>query len=157
MKNFLKLCFVVFVFSACNQGVEPVATKGYETSVDGSSGSDTSSSGMINPSNVAQFSDIPIPDGAMMNSETTFIMGSGNNWTGRLVFNAPYTSNAVFEFYSHEMPKFGWSEITVVRADVNQMIYSQNGRIANIKISNEGSKAKVFLVMSPSSKENYKK
>ena len=113
----------------------------------------TVSSGIISPSNIAQFSDIPIPEGAVMNTDSSVIMGSGDSWTGRLIYSAPYAANAVFEFYLSEMPKFGWTEITVVRSKVNQMIYQQGMRIANIQMDDKGSdKSEVFFMVSPPSK-----
>lgn len=84
---------------------------------------------------LAQFSDIPIPSGASMNVARSLILGPRDNWIGRLVFTTSDGPQQTFEFYSRQMPGFGWHEITRVRAEVSVLSYTRSGRAATIQIS----------------------
>ncbi len=104
------------------------------------------------PSTFANFTDISVPTNAVMNLDKTVIMGSGEEWTGKLAFNAPYSPNQTFDFFVEEMPKFGWSETTIVRANTSFMTYSRNGREMIIQIYGDGDESYVDLMVSPQKK-----
>jgi hypothetical protein len=82
-----------------------------------------------------QFTDIPIPAGARMDSDRTLILGPRETWIGRLVFTSAAAPNDLFEFYNRELPRFGWSGITAVRAATSVLSFSRNERIATVQIS----------------------
>lgn len=83
---------------------------------------------------LAQFSDIAIPKGASMNIERSLILGAADGWIGRLVYNVSLGPQQVFEFYSREMPAFGWQEVTRVRAKTSVMTFIRGTRAATIQI-----------------------
>lgn len=82
-----------------------------------------------------RFTDIPIPEGAAMDTERSLILGTGGNWLGRIALKAEGNVGEVFDFYRREMPRFGWSEITVVRAGTSVLTYENGGRVATVQIS----------------------
>lgn len=84
---------------------------------------------------LAQFTDIPIPQGASMNLERSLILGPADTWIGRLVYSTSLGPQQAFDFFGREMPAFGWQEITRVRARINVMTYTRGGRAATIQIS----------------------
>ena len=71
----------------------------------------------------AQFTDLPIPEGAEMDLEKTLILGSQESWIGRLVLETGQSAPELFDFYQLEMTRFGWSEVTAVRADISVLTY----------------------------------
>ncbi|MBN2752463.1 MAG: hypothetical protein JXQ84_07110 [Rhodospirillaceae bacterium] len=81
-----------------------------------------------------QFSDIPVPSGATMDMEHSLLLGASEEWTGRLVYSTSTTSARVFDLYKAEMPKFGWTEMTVIRGERSIMSYQRGNRIATIEI-----------------------
>jgi hypothetical protein len=85
--------------------------------------------------NLAQFSDIPIPANASMNVGRSLILGARDGWIGRLVYTTSHNPQQAFEFYSREMPAFGWQEITRIRSQVNVLSYTRGDRAATIQIS----------------------
>jgi hypothetical protein len=85
--------------------------------------------------NLAQFSDIPIPANASMNVGRSLILGARDGWIGRLVYTTSYNPQQAFEFYSREMPGFGWQEITRIRSQVNVLTYTRGERAATVQIS----------------------
>jgi len=82
----------------------------------------------------AQFSDIPVPTGATMDMEHSLLLGAGNEWTGRLTYTTSTNNARVFDLYKAEMPKFGWTELTVIRGDRSIMTYQQGARVATVQI-----------------------
>ena len=113
--------------------------------------------------NFAQFKDIPIPEKAVMDLKKTMLyilmelmknifkkekkvllkklkqkktMLFGNDpIIGRLAFSAPYNQSNLFDFYMQEMPKFGWSEITMIRSANSVLTFSKENRIATIQLA----------------------
>ena len=82
-----------------------------------------------------QFTDIPIPAGARMDLERTLILGPRETWIGRLVFTSGAGPNDLFDFYNRELPRFGWTGITAVRAGTSVLSFSRAERIATVQIS----------------------
>jgi hypothetical protein len=81
------------------------------------------------------FTDIPIPSRAEMDIERSLILGSADEWLGRIVLGTAETVPEVFDFYRREMPSFGWGEITIVRAEVSVLTYERAARVATVQIS----------------------
>ena len=97
-----------------------------------------------------QFKDIPIPSGANMDMERTIILGAQNTWTGRVYLQVKMSANKLFEFYKLEMSKFGWRQLTSVRATISVLTYERGSRIATIQILAKKLQGNVVIVtMSP--------
>jgi len=94
--------------------------------------------------------DVPIPEGARLDSERSLVLGGQDNWTGRLVFNIGESSADAFARYHQEMPRFGWRLITSVQAEASVLAFSQGDRVATIQIEGRTlSGATVTITMSP--------
>lgn len=81
-----------------------------------------------------QFSDIPVPIGATMDMQRSLLLGSSEEWTGRLVYSSSSNTAQVFDLYKEDMPKFGWSELTFIRGQNTVMTYQRGARVATIEI-----------------------
>jgi len=84
------------------------------------------------------FPDIPFPDDSYLSIEDSRTMGNGESWIGNVCFSTGHNAGRVFDFFVAEMPKKGWVEIAVVRAEISQMTYVKNGRAIQILIQVEG-------------------
>ena len=84
-----------------------------------------------------QFSDIPIPSGADMNLADTLVLGGADGWLGRLSLDAGFGMAEMYTFYEREMPRFGWEQITTVRARISTMTYRLGERIATITLQSQ--------------------
>ncbi len=82
----------------------------------------------------SQFTDVPVPDSAEMDLDRTLLLGGQEAWIGRLVLSTPVSPAELFDFYHAELPKFGWTEITVVRSDVSILTYTRLDRVATVQI-----------------------
>lgn len=82
-----------------------------------------------------QFTDIPMPSNASLDMDKSIIFGASDAWHGRLVLNAGGSQAQMYDFYEREMPNFGWTKVTVVRADISVMVYDRENRVATIKLT----------------------
>ena len=87
------------------------------------------------PYNFSQFTDIPVPQKAEMDLTRSSIVGRDSDWMGKIYFATPYSVGGVFDFYTYEMPKFGWKELTSVRGMQSVLVFIRGTRISLIQIS----------------------
>lgn len=124
--------------AACERGPELAATSAPVT-VDGET------SAAFQP-----ITDVPIPEGARLDTGRSLVLGGEDNWTGRLVFKVSESSADAFARYHQEMPRFGWRLITSVQAESSVLAFSQGERVATIQIEGRTlSGATVAITMSP--------
>ena len=95
----------------------------------------------------SQFTDLPMPENSAMDLENTWVLGSEENWTGRLVLAADSSPILMYDFYEREMPKFGWAKVTTVRGSMINMVYDRESRVATIRITADGSSSSVVDVL----------
>ena len=83
----------------------------------------------------AKFPDIPIPRGASMDLNRTLILGTQHEWIGRLAIKAGYSAGPLYDFYNREMGRFGWREVSSVRAGTSILTFTRGERVATVQIS----------------------
>ncbi len=103
--------------------------------ISGNQSTNTSSSSTANTTEPQPsiFPDLPIPQGAKMNVDRTLVVGA-EDWFGQLVLEASGNTFQMFDFYRNGLPKFGWAEITSVRAAVSVLTYEREQRILQMQI-----------------------
>ena len=102
------------------------------------------------PSSYAQFTDVPVPAGASMDLERTLVLGDRENWIGRLVYSTELAPGRAYDFFFSEMPRFGWTAVTTVRAATSVLTYTRDGRAATIQIGSRTlGGARVSMTVSP--------
>lgn len=82
----------------------------------------------------AQFSDVPIPTGADIKMDRSFIFGAHDSWIGRVVLGESHNVGAMYDFYKANTPKYGWEEITSVRSAVSVLTYTRGERVLTVQI-----------------------
>ena len=110
---------------ACSQGIGLTATP-----------SENKQGSAPQPS-FAQFSDIPIPTGAVMNLERTLVLGSNEVWVGRLVISSSHKSADMFAFFKQRSPEFGWQEVTSVRSEISVLAFTRAERVMTVQIQSK--------------------
>lgn len=93
-----------------------------------------SQSGVVGEPSFGQFSDVPVPAGADMDLERSLVLGEQDSWIGRLVMDIGLNPSKAYDFYFEEMPRFGWTPVTTVRAETSVLTYARGGRVATIQI-----------------------
>lgn len=98
----------------------------------------------------AQFTDIPVPAGAKMDLDRTLVFGEKNLWIGRLVFTTELGASDAYDFFTTELPRFGWQSVTMVRSRTNILIYTRDNRAATLSITGQKlGGSTVFFSVSP--------
>ncbi|MBE6456071.1 MAG: hypothetical protein IJC11_02740 [Alphaproteobacteria bacterium] len=127
MRYLVVLC-ILSLFSGltgCRQESIPASFKSENTFENGV---------MQSTPNFAQFREIPIPENATMSLDKTLLFGN-DPLVGRLAFKVPYNQANMFDFYMQEMPKFGWRELTSIRATNSYLTYAKDNRVAMIQLT----------------------
>ena len=139
MKKLVLVTLVILFLNNCNNRGVPLLSSG----VSGSEG--------LSPEQLsfANFKDIPIPDGSVMDMQNTVIFGSDEEWFGRLTIIPNQSHAETFDFFRFEMPNLSWKEITNVRATSSVLSYEKDDRIVTIQIANAYNKTICSINMSP--------
>lgn len=82
----------------------------------------------------AQFSDLPIPQGAKLNVDKTLVVGT-QTWYGQLSLDTSHNADTMFDFYSRELANYGWRRIAAVRAPTSILTYDRDERVLAIAIT----------------------
>lgn len=78
--------------------------------------------------------DIPIPPGTTLDAQNSLILGSGDQWTGRLVININQSLSEAFALYTTQMPQFGWEPIASVQSGTSLLTFIRGNRATTIEI-----------------------
>ena len=98
----------------------------------------------------SQFSDIPIPAGAVMNLDRSLVFGGREAWIGRLVLTTASNAGDMFDFFKQRTAQFGWEEITTVRSAVSILTFIRGERVLTVQIAPKTiSGANVNITVSP--------
>lgn len=84
-----------------------------------------------------------------MNLSDTLLIGSAEQWTGRLALTSDQPPDAIYEFYQREMPRYMWVEITAVRSEVSILTMSRLDRVATLMIAPESGGSSITITVGP--------
>ncbi len=133
------LIAAILVVTGCAQTAGIRATGGVSASKDGKGGPEAS-----------QFPDIPIPKGVRRNVDKTVIVGT-KTWFGQLTLTTlTHSADTMFNFYSRELPNYGWRKLTSVRAPTSILSYDRENRMLTIAIqASRITGSEITLTVSP--------
>lgn len=98
---------------------------------------------------LSQMTDIPLPSSSRLVLHRSFLVGGPGAWTGRAELETPYSHAEMFDFFTREMPNFGWTELASTRSIESYLTFQQGPRIATIHlvsgIQDVGSVAAVII------------
>ena len=133
------LLAAILVLAGCAQtaGIMPTASKS------------AGKSGKGQPM-ASQFPDIPIPKGVRRNVDKTVVVGT-RTWYGQLTLTTlTHSADTMFDFYTRELPNYGWNKITSVRAPTSILSYDRENRILTIAIqASRIAGSEITLTVSP--------
>jgi hypothetical protein len=145
MKNLLIISGITLALSACTN----------TQTIPADAGDPNNPNVVVEPApGFAQYKGLPIPANAGLDLKNSLILGSGENWMGRLQLTSGHSMQSLIDFYLAEMPKLGWRELTTRRKVTATLTFDRHPRIASVKIKARGSsKSDVIITVSP--KSNY--
>ena len=94
-----------------------------------------------------------LPAGAKILHEQSTVIGSGNNWVGRVVIDSAREPAAAFGYFLDNYPSQGWTLLSAVRAKTSVMVFTKQDHNVTIEIQ-EGNvlaagSALVILTIAP--------
>ncbi len=82
--------------------------------------------------------EMPLPLGAKINNEASLILGSGENWTGRVVLSIPLGTAEVFNTIREQFQAGGWTLLSSVKAKNSILVLTRQERTVTLEISEGG-------------------
>ena len=108
------------------------------------------------PSRTEQMLRSSIPAGSKLNQAQSLIIGSGEYWVGRAVFEVPKDidrdTTPAYNFFLEQYPQQGWTLLSATRGKTSMLVFSKKDRTATVEISDANminGAATVVLTVSP--------
>lgn len=92
-----------------------------------------------------------LPPGATFRPESSLIIGSGDQWVGRVVADAGRDVEAAFRFFVETYPAQGWTLISSVRGKTSLLVFTKQDRTATVELVQGGliSGGSLILTVTP--------
>ena len=75
-----------------------------------------------------------LPAGARILHDQSTVIGSGNNWVGRVVIDSAREPTAAFGYFLDNYPSQGWTLLSAVRAKTSVMVFTKQDHNVTIEI-----------------------
>jgi hypothetical protein len=75
-----------------------------------------------------------LPAGARILDDQSTVIGSGNNWVGRVVIDSAREPTAAFGYFLDNYPSQGWTLLSAVRAKTSVMVFTKQDHNVTIEI-----------------------
>jgi len=79
-----------------------------------------------------------LPPGATFKPEGSLIIGSGDQWVGRLVADVGRDVEAAFRFFLDTYPAQGWTLISSVRSKTSLLVFTKQDRTTTVELAEGG-------------------
>ncbi len=79
-----------------------------------------------------------LPAGTVIRPEQSLIIGSGDNWVGRVVLDVGRDLDAAYAFFLDSYPAQGWSVVSAIRGKTSLMVLTRGDRTATLEMSDGG-------------------
>ena len=83
---------------------------------------------------VEQFGRTPLPVGTKVRTNDSLILGVGDNWLGRAVFELPTDAPSSFGFFADQFPRQGWTAVSAMRGKKSLLVFTRGDRSATLEI-----------------------
>lgn len=75
-----------------------------------------------------------LPGGAKIDHNQSLIIGSGENWVGRVVMEVQNTTVG-YNFFLEQYPQQGWTLVSAVRGKTSLLVFTKADRSATIEVA----------------------
>jgi hypothetical protein len=75
-----------------------------------------------------------LPPGAVLRPEHSLIIGSGEQWVGRVMADISRDVDAAFRFFIDTYPAQGWTLISSVRSQTSLLVFTRQDRTATVEL-----------------------
>ena len=99
-------------------------------------------SGAETPSTAAYASQLlgpmALPAGTVIRADQSLIIGSGDNWVGRVVLDVGRDLDAAYAFFLESYPAQGWTVVSAIRGKTSLMVLTRGDRTATLEMHDGG-------------------
>lgn len=81
---------------------------------------------------------MPLPPGAVIRGDQSLIIGSGDNWVGRVVLDVGRDFDAAYRFFLEAYPAQGWNVVSSVRGKNSFVVMTRQERTATLEMVDGG-------------------
>jgi hypothetical protein len=94
---------------------------------------------------------LSLPTGARLLSDQSLIIGSGDNWVGRVVLDVGRNLDAAYAFFLETYPAQGWTVVSAVRGKTSFLVLTRQERTATLEMVDGGvlGSGLIALTMAP--------
>jgi hypothetical protein len=92
------------------------------------------SASSVDMSGVDLLAQTQLPAGAKILHDQSTVIGSGNNWVGRVVIDSAREPAAAFGYFLDNYPTQGWTLLSAVRAKTSVMVFTKQDHNVTIEI-----------------------
>ncbi len=94
---------------------------------------------------------LSLPTGAKLLGDQSLIIGSGDNWVGRVVLDVGRDVDAAYAFFLETYPAQGWTVVSAVRCKSSLLVLTRQERTATVEMIDGGvwGNGQVMLTMAP--------
>ena len=79
-----------------------------------------------------------LPAGTVIRADQSLIIGSGDNWVGRVVLDVGRDLDAAYVFFLDGYPAQGWTVVSAIRGKTSLMVMTRGGRTATLEMHDGG-------------------
>lgn len=94
---------------------------------------------------------LSLPPRARLLSDQSLIIGSGDNWVGRVVLDVGRNLDAAYAFFLETYPAQGWTVVSAVRGKTSLLVLTRQERTATLEMMDGGvlGSSLIALTMAP--------
>lgn len=90
--------------------------------------------------------DVPLPAGSVIKQQDSLVMGSGNNWMGRLNVSVSGEPQTVFAWFRDSLPGAGWTLTSSSYSKVSLLTFTKADRVATVQMQSGNFGANEVLI-----------
>ena len=81
---------------------------------------------------------LALPAGTLIRADQSLIIGSGDNWVGRVVLDVGRDLDAAYAFFLDNYPAQGWTIVSAIRGKTSWMVLTRGDRTATLEMQDGG-------------------
>jgi len=105
--------------------------------------------GMLQPSAMMKFSDVPVPAGFKILPQNSYSFESSGVRVGMLKYKGKASTDQVTSFYREQMPMYNWSLLNTVEYGDRMMNFERENETCIVSIVPKGNSAIVTISLGP--------
>ena len=90
------------------------------------------------PASSEALTGVLLPAGAVFKPEQSLVMGTGDQWVGRVVADVGRDVDGAFRYFQDTWPAQGWTLVSAVRSKNSLLVFTKQDRTATVELAESG-------------------